>query len=200
MTREETAQQSVLWVAYSRVQIKHFLFLALRKSIEQLCIETTHIKLEILMTTDADLIEKREKLKHRLMAGEYKTLVDVFLAWINRLIQKITRRSKPLLLWLITVILSFVVNLIFLGMVYITGDFIIIRHIAESFRIGYGLGVLSLISILIVPIVTIIVINPWVGSSFCGAITFWTLPNQYQACRHLKIGWRRYVIGDCIFS
>ena len=60
------------------------------------------------MTTDTALIEKREELKRRLVAGEYKTLVDIFLEWIDRLIRKFTRRSVPLPTWYIIIFLTLV--------------------------------------------------------------------------------------------
>jgi hypothetical protein len=74
------------------------------------------------MATNTALIEKREELKRRLAAGEYKTLVDVFLEWFDRLIRKITRQSKPLPIWLITVILSLSLTLIAVAIIYISGD------------------------------------------------------------------------------
>jgi uncharacterized membrane protein len=115
------------------------------------------------MTTDTLLIEKREELKRRLAAGEYKTLVDVFLDWVNRMFQKITRQTKPLPLWLIIAILSLVVNLIIFGAIYVTGDFVNISTMAKAFGLGYGLGVLSLISLVILTITTVIVINQSIG-------------------------------------
>jgi len=111
------------------------------------------------MATNTTLIEKREELKRRLIAGEYKTLVDVFLNWVNRVIQKITRRPKPLPLWLITIILSLVVNFIVFMASYLTGGLIGIRNSVESFGLGYGLGILTTISTYVFSIATIIVIN-----------------------------------------
>lgn len=118
------------------------------------------------MITDTVLIEKREELKRRLTAGEYKTLVDVFLTWINRVIQKITRRTKPLPSWLITVILSLVVNLVGFAAIYITGDLTIFNNLAELFGIGYGLGVLSWISLVVLHITAVIIINQSIGRVF----------------------------------
>jgi len=111
------------------------------------------------MTTDTVLIEKREELKRRLAAGEYKTLVDVFLAWTNRVIQKLTRQTKPLPLWLMTVFLSLTISLIAFGASYVVGDLTNFRNVAETFGFGYGLGVLLLISIVALTIATVIVIN-----------------------------------------
>ena len=111
------------------------------------------------MTTDAALIEKRDELKRRLEAGEYKTLVDVFLAWINRVIQRILRRNKPLPPWLITVILGLVVNLILFGGRYVDGGLTGIRNIAKPYGVGYGSGVLLDFSLAVLTIITVISIN-----------------------------------------
>ncbi|SRR5258706_1980043 len=73
------------------------------------------------MSTNTALIEKREELKRRLAAGEYKTLVDIFLAGTDRLIRKITRRSKPLPIWWIPTILSAVLILINFASAYAAG-------------------------------------------------------------------------------
>jgi hypothetical protein len=122
--------------------------------------------LEFYVTTDTALIEKREELKRRLAAGEYKTLIDIFLEWFDRLIQKITRRSKPLPLWLITVTLSLVLALLGFAITFISGDFTNFRNVAESFGLGYGLGVLSIISLGVLNIATVIVINQSIGRIF----------------------------------
>ena len=52
------------------------------------------------MAIDTVLIEKREELKRRLAAGEYKTLVDVLLNWMSRVIQKITHNPQPISPWI----------------------------------------------------------------------------------------------------
>jgi ABC-type multidrug transport system fused ATPase/permease subunit len=70
------------------------------------------LELETYVTTDNALIEKREELKRRLAAGEYKTLIDVFLEWFDRLIRKITRQSKSVPIWFIIAILSLIYYLI----------------------------------------------------------------------------------------
>ena len=120
------------------------------------------------MTTDTALIEKREELKRRLAAGEYKTLVDVFLAWTNRVIQKITRRTKPLPLWLITVILSLAVSLIYLAVLYITGDLTAITTFKyfDGLGLEYGLAVLWTISNNFYLIAGSVVINRYIGRIF----------------------------------
>ena len=64
------------------------------------------------MKTDTALIEKREELKRRLAEGEYKTLVDIFLEWFDRLIRKMTRQSKSVPIWFIIAILTLIYYLI----------------------------------------------------------------------------------------
>lgn len=64
------------------------------------------------MTKDTALIEKREELKRQLAAGEYKTLVDVMLDGMGRLIQKLTRNPEPLPFWYSAVVIALVTLLI----------------------------------------------------------------------------------------
>lgn len=118
------------------------------------------------MITDTVLIEKREELKRRLAAGEYKTLVDVFLAWINRAIQKITRQTKPLPLWLMTILLSIFTDLIFFGAIYIAGDFIVMRKVVLSYGLGYGWGIISMIFVTVLTNANLIIINQSIGRIF----------------------------------
>lgn len=118
------------------------------------------------MSTATALIEKREELKRRLAAGEYKTLVDVFLEWINRGIQKFTRRSKTLPIWLITVILWVCVSLITNVAVYIMGGWSTYRLLTESYGLGLGTGFLINEVISILFIVCTLVINQYLGRLF----------------------------------
>jgi hypothetical protein len=124
------------------------------------------------MTVNISLIEKRDELKRRLNASEFKTPVDVFLAWVNSSIQKITHRPKPIPLWLIVIILSFIMGLVTFGAIFITGGLNSIRSagafLFES-RLGYGLGLLSLISFGIFNISTLVVNNQFIGR----IIVFW---------------------------
>src|SRR4030095_12193913 len=87
------------------------------------------------MTTDTTLIEKREELKRRLAAGEYKTLVDIFLEWFDRLLRKITRRSKPLPIWLITIVLILFLELIGFTATYVSGDLIMLRNLTQPYGV-----------------------------------------------------------------
>jgi len=47
------------------------------------------------MAEDNALLEKRKELERELVAGEYKTLIDVLLDRVGRLIQRLTRNAKP---------------------------------------------------------------------------------------------------------
>jgi hypothetical protein len=118
------------------------------------------------MPSDTALIKKREELKRRLAMGEYKTLVDVFLVGTDRLIRKITRRSRPFPLWLITVFLSLVVSLITFGSIYIAGGLTSIRIVAELFGLGYGVGFMLFVSLVVLIIATVIIINQSIGRIF----------------------------------
>jgi hypothetical protein len=121
---------------------------------------------EIVMSTNTALIEKRKELKRRLAAGEYKTLVDIFLEWFDRLLQKITRRSGPFPIWLITVILCVVVQIITYTGIYVAGDWDAVRSVAESYGLGYGMGLLiNILSATGIIIITI-VINKYIARLF----------------------------------
>jgi ABC-type multidrug transport system fused ATPase/permease subunit len=121
------------------------------------------------MTTDTALIEKREELKRRLAAGEYKTLVDVILAWANSVIQKISRRSKPLPIWLITVILSLVLGLVFNVGIYIADDWSTFRNFFEL-TFGYRPSTLSIILLMVLGsvggIASVVIINQYIRRVF----------------------------------
>lgn len=112
------------------------------------------------MVADVGLIEKRKEIKSRLVAGEYKTLVDVVLARVNRSIQKIARQSRPLSLSLLTVIVSFLVVVISLALTFVAGDQTNFTILANSFSQGifqnYGIVV---VLILWLPIIAIFILN-----------------------------------------
>jgi hypothetical protein len=115
------------------------------------------------MSTDTTLIEKREELKRRLAAGEYKTLVDVFLAWFDRLLRKITRRPKPLPTWLIMIILSLSLTLIGVAIVYFSGDKAFFINLTRAYG---GLGILTVFSGSVIAIATAIAMNQYVKRIF----------------------------------
>lgn len=120
------------------------------------------------MTTNILLIEKREALKCRLVEGEYKTLIDVFLDRFEHLIRKLTRQSKSLPLWLSTIILSIVFISIDFAALYLTGNMNESRSWLAKSGQGYGLGYLllwwSLIIVLLV--VSMIMINHYIVGIF----------------------------------
>jgi hypothetical protein len=118
------------------------------------------------MTTDTALIEKREELKRRLAAGEYKTLVDVFLEWFDRLIRRITRRSKPLSIWSITLILCIVVTSFVFASFYAIGLSTTILKLFTPYGLG---GVIGTILSVIVPVTSVVVVNHYIGRIFA----FW---------------------------
>ena len=71
------------------------------------------------MAEDAALLEKRAELKRQLVAGEYRTLIDVILDGTGRLIQKLTRSPKPPPFWynavvivLATLVISFLTSIL----------------------------------------------------------------------------------------
>ena len=74
------------------------------------------------MTTDTALIEKREELKRRLAAGEYKTLVDTFLEGTDRLIRKITRHPQPISPWYSSMMLYLIVLLLAFAGLFLIGE------------------------------------------------------------------------------
>jgi hypothetical protein len=115
------------------------------------------------LSTDTALIEKREELKRRLAAGEYKTLVDVFLEWFERLLRKITRQSKPLPLWLITIILILAFVLISSAMNYVAGDETNVVKLVESLGFEHGSEILLGTWIGALTIASSVILNRYVG-------------------------------------
>lgn len=118
------------------------------------------------MTTDTTLIEKREELKRRLAAGEYKTLVDIFLEGFDRLIRRTVRRTEPLSLWLITTILCLIITLMNFVSVNDAGILTAYNTNFQLLGLKYGLGVLIIISPGILAIVSPISFNQYIGRIF----------------------------------
>jgi len=85
------------------------------------------------MTTDTTLIEKREELKRRLAVGEYKTLVDVLLDGLGRIIQKITRYQRPISHWVSSSILFLIILLIHATLVRLGEPILFSRPTATPF-------------------------------------------------------------------
>jgi len=118
------------------------------------------------MSTDTTLIEKREELKRRLAAGEYKTLVDIFLEWFDRLLRKVTRQSKPFPLWLITVTLCVISVAVTTAAIYFAGDWAAYLGISTSFGFGFEVGILINIFNGFLGIIILIVINQYIKRFF----------------------------------
>jgi hypothetical protein len=121
---------------------------------------------KIGMSTDSALIEKREELKRRLAAGEYKTLVDIFLEGFDRLIRKIIRRTKPLSIWSITSLLCIAVTLFVFGSFYTIGLSTTILKLFKPYGLG---GIIGTILSVIAPVTSVVVINQYIGRIFA----FW---------------------------
>jgi hypothetical protein len=94
------------------------------------------------MTTDSLFIEKREDLKRRLAAGEYKTLVGVFLEWFERLLRKIVRRKEPIPLWLTTLALWIIIFVVTNAAIYFSGAWESNLRNGELYGFGYQIGFL----------------------------------------------------------
>ena len=47
------------------------------------------------MAEDNALLKGRQELKRQLLAGEYKTLIDVLLDAVGRLVQRLTGSAEP---------------------------------------------------------------------------------------------------------
>lgn len=88
--------------------------------------------LEIDVTTDLTLIEKREQLKRKLESSEYKTLVDVCLEWFEHLLRKITRRKEPFALWVTCVTLVLIMSLAGFLVIYLTDNLFIVTGLPSQ--------------------------------------------------------------------
>jgi len=124
------------------------------------------LELELHLTSDTALIEKREELKRRLAAGEYKTLVDIFLEWFDRLLRKIFRRTKPLPIWLTATLLSLSLILIGFVIVYLSGDITLLINLISA---SGGLGTLTIISGAFISITSAVIMNQYIRRIF----SFW---------------------------
>ncbi len=162
------------------------------------------------MSTDAVLLEKRAELKHRLAAGEYQTLVDIFLGWFERLLRKITRRVQPFPLWVVAVVLCVLVPSISYTAIYLAGDWAAMFRIGEALGVSKVLGSLELahqisvlfsIATLTLSIIVIIVINQYIGR----LLALWredildkteSIPslNDFEAWLNITCHWRLQLV------
>jgi len=115
------------------------------------------------MSAEKALIEKQEELKHRLAAGEYKTLVDVILDWFDRFLLKITRRSQPLPGWIIGVILVLLINLMGYTVNSITGDWTNTKKYFDLLDLRFETGILWKLWDSILAVTVLFVINGFIG-------------------------------------
>lgn len=106
------------------------------------------------MATDTALIEKREELKRRLAAGEYRTLVDVGLGWASQVIQKVTRNPYSISPWYTVTLLYLLFLLISFAGLFLMGEAAAFRRqfsifseafVPLSFLVGY-FNVLSIVA------------------------------------------------------
>jgi len=70
-----------------------------------------------------ELTSEREELKRQLAAGKYKTLIDVILDWVSRLIQRATRGHQPVPVWYSATFILLTTILIGLLAVALLGEF-----------------------------------------------------------------------------
>ena len=64
------------------------------------------------MSEGTNLTDGREELKRQLAAGEYKSSIDIILEAVGRILQKLTRRTKPLAPWIAALAIALLVSLI----------------------------------------------------------------------------------------
>ena len=121
------------------------------------------------MATDSTLIEKRKELKHRLEAGEYKTLVDVVLKWFDRLIRRVTRRTESIPLWIITVVMGLFISLIIYVGIYATGDISTFYRLSQITNLKFESVLLWLFLNCVLFVVSSIFINSYIRRIF----VFW---------------------------
>jgi hypothetical protein len=111
------------------------------------------------MAADTALIEKREELKRRLAAGEYRTLIDVLFDGISRIIQKITRNPRPISPWYSMILLWLVIMLIGPGLMIVFGEIDHARHAIVTFTSG---ELWLLPALMLLPFVSLYAINLYI--------------------------------------
>ena len=108
------------------------------------------------MTENTILLEKREELKSKLMAGEYKTLVDLMLDGTVHFAQKLSRKSRPPSLWYSALVIALLVLLIVLVVSIVLG---------ESDLLGTE-GILRAISVVGNALVGLIILKLYIDNLF----------------------------------
>ena len=64
------------------------------------------------MSEGTNLADGREELKRQLATGEYKSSIDVILEVVGRILQKLTRRTKPPAPWISALTIALLISLI----------------------------------------------------------------------------------------
>jgi hypothetical protein len=64
------------------------------------------------MSKETNLAEAREALQQQLLEGGYKSSIDVILETMGRILQKLTRRSKPPAIWINALAIALLISLI----------------------------------------------------------------------------------------
>jgi hypothetical protein len=95
------------------------------------------------MTEDNNLTEGREELKRRLAAGEYKSSIDVILESVGRILQELTRRTKPPASWLSALAIALLISSIAYLSSLLTGG--VSRYGYRTIAFGGALIFLSLV-------------------------------------------------------
>ena len=116
------------------------------------------------MATDKALIEKREELKRRLVAGEYKTLVDAVLEFADRTMRKLVKRSKPIPIWFNTLALVLATSLITIAGPSLDGSAgISLTDFFEFIGVNFWPGILLIIMNLNLVVVAPVIMNTYIG-------------------------------------
>ena len=95
------------------------------------------------MTEDTNLTEGREELKRQLAAGEYKSSIDVILESVGRILQRLTRRTKPPASWISALAIAILISLIAYLSSLLTGG--VSRYGYRTIAFGGGLIFLNLV-------------------------------------------------------
>jgi hypothetical protein len=103
-----------------------------------------------------ELSAKREELKRQLATGEYKTLIDVVLDWVSRLIQRTIRGHQPVSVWYSATFILLTTILIGLLAIALLGEFATLQRFV---------GQLSVFTLLVVVLATVsmVVVNLFIS-------------------------------------
>jgi len=94
------------------------------------------------MSEGTNPTDGREELKRQLAAGEYKSSIDVILEVVGRILQKLTRRTKPPAPWISALTISLLISLIAVLSSLLTGG--MSRHGFRTIALGGDAGLFEL--------------------------------------------------------